>query len=64
MSRGHFCLGATVALAVLVTSAPGFAQEARSTVSGTITDPSGSAIAGAQLHLDQHRDRGYAVGNL
>ena len=31
MSRGHFCLGATVALAVLVTSAPGFAQEARST---------------------------------
>src|ERR1017187_5899822 len=34
-----------------MTGVPGIAQEARSTLSGTITDPSGSAIVGAQVHI-------------
>ena len=45
--------GATLALAAinLLLAAPCLAQEARATLSGTITDPSGSAIVGARVHI-------------
>src|ERR1039458_8869808 len=43
-------VAATLALAVFgMTAAPALAQEARSTLSGTITDASGSALVGAQV---------------
>jgi Carboxypeptidase regulatory-like domain/TonB-dependent Receptor Plug Domain len=44
---------ATLALAALslIVAAPCFGQEARATVSGTITDPSGSAMVGARVHI-------------
>lgn len=46
---GNF--GIMLALAVFVTVAPALAQEARSTLSGTITDASGSAVVGAQVRI-------------
>ena len=44
---------ATLALAafILLAAAPCLAQEARATISGTITDPSGSALVGARVHI-------------
>ncbi|MCX6635693.1 MAG: carboxypeptidase-like regulatory domain-containing protein [Acidobacteria bacterium] len=41
---------ASLALALLLT-ASAVGQETRATLSGTITDPSGAAVAGAKLHL-------------
>ena len=47
-----FCSSALLALAVFGLSVgSALAQEARSTLSGTILDSSGSAVVGAQLHL-------------
>lgn len=46
-------LGRALALAACALSlaGTGFAQEARATLSGTITDPSGSSVAGAQVRI-------------
>lgn len=50
--NGKSYSGAVLALAVLgLSAASALAQEARSTLSGTIMDSSGSAVVGAQLHL-------------
>ena len=58
MNERKLCVAATFALAVFgMTAAPALAQEARSTLSGTITDPSGSALVGAHGAHYQHRDR-------
>jgi hypothetical protein len=44
--------GALFVLAILgITVGPAAAQEVRSTISGTITDVSGAAVAGAQVHI-------------
>ena len=42
----------------LLTCASAFAQETRATLSGTITDPSGAAVAGARLQLLQSLQTG------
>ena len=39
------------AAAFLFSALPGFGQEARATLSGTITDPSGASVVGAQVHI-------------
>jgi hypothetical protein len=48
--RGRTIFAASLALALLLT-ASAVGQETRATLSGTITDPSGAAVAGAKLHL-------------
>src|SRR5580700_7518081 len=40
-----------LAASFLFSALPGFGQEARATLSGTITDPSGAAVVGAQVHI-------------
>lgn len=51
-NTGNFYNRAMLGLVVLgMTAAPCVAQEARSTLSGTITDASGSAVVGAQVHI-------------
>ena len=40
-----------VAAIILLSATPIWSQEARATLSGTITDPSGSALVGAQVHI-------------
>ncbi|HEY3840719.1 MAG TPA: carboxypeptidase regulatory-like domain-containing protein, partial [Bryobacteraceae bacterium] len=46
------CAGAGLSLAILlITAASGLAQETRSTLNGTITDASGSAIVHAQVQI-------------
>ena len=51
-NTGNFYNRAMLGLVVLgMTAAPCVAQEARSTLSGTITDHSGSAVVGAQVHI-------------
>jgi hypothetical protein len=42
MLRKHLCL-------LLVTSLPAFAQEFRATLTGRVTDPSGSGVPGAKV---------------
>ena len=42
---------AVLATISLLAAAPCLAQEARATLSGTITDPSGSAMVGARVHI-------------
>lgn len=52
MNERKLCVAATFALAVFgMTAAPALAQEARSTLSGTITDASSSALVGALVHI-------------
>ncbi|MEO7143091.1 MAG: TonB-dependent receptor, partial [Bryobacteraceae bacterium] len=59
MNRTKYkAMAALAATAVFCLSAiPALAQETRATLSGTVTDPSGSAMAGAELHL-VNRDTG------
>jgi Carboxypeptidase regulatory-like domain/TonB-dependent Receptor Plug Domain len=52
MNRIRFDASAGLALAIVgIIASPAFAQEARSTVSGTITDQAGAAVVGAQVHI-------------
>jgi hypothetical protein len=53
MNVSKFYARATLALAALslLAAAPCLAQEARATISGTITDSSGSAMVGARVHI-------------
>jgi hypothetical protein len=53
MNASKSCARAALALTVvsLVAVSPCFGQEARATLSGTITDPSGSAMVGARVHI-------------
>src|SRR4030081_2450823 len=52
MNVSKFHARATLALAAFtLLAAPCLAQEARAPISGTITDPSGSAMVGARVHI-------------
>ena len=51
MQRRRTFFAAFALAAAILTSASSFAQESRSTLSGTITDPAGLVVAGAQVTL-------------
>lgn len=55
MTAKQIFVGATIAFTLLISAGPRLhAQEARSTVSGTITDQSGAAVVGAQVRILNH----------
>src|SRR5207245_6345507 len=56
MSRRVFAIPATFSVAiilvvVILSASPAYAQVSGATLSGTITDPSGAAIAGAKVSI-------------
>src|SRR5258707_1167116 len=52
MNQPESCVAIAAVLAIVCGAAtPCMAQEARATLSGTITDPSGSAVVGASVHI-------------
>src|SRR5262245_29598392 len=46
-----FQQGYALVLALLLTCFPGFAQQGRGTISGSVTDPSGAAVPGANITI-------------
>ena len=61
MIRHKLCSSATLALALFTLATTlSYAQEARSTVSGTITDQSGASIVGAQVRI-ANADTGFTL---
>ncbi|MFN0171537.1 MAG: carboxypeptidase regulatory-like domain-containing protein [Bryobacteraceae bacterium] len=62
MRTGRLCQAARLTLGALALTTLAFAQETRGTITGTVTDPSGAAIAGAKLAAQNTQTNTVAQG--